>query len=114
MGDYQPATGGVRVTPEGLLAAAASCDATAASVDAGLMQLKTYVGSMEAWWGGIAANTFMDLMTRYQMNSQKMHEVLTEIAQRLRTSAANYGENERANVANSESVLQNLPAVNLG
>ena len=105
---------GYRATPEQLTAAAASCDTTAAEVEAALTQLKTYVMGTEDWWQGIAASTFVEMMAKYQTNSQLLHEALTEIAKRLRISAANYSTAENTALSNVNTIGQVLPAANLG
>lgn len=105
---------GFQTTPEQLTTAAAACDTTAANVELALGQLKTYVVGTEEWWQGIASTTFQELMVRYDMNSQKLYEALTEIAVRLRNNAANYGDGERANLTTHTNILQTLPAANLG
>lgn len=106
--------GGFQTTPEQLTTAAAACDATAANVEAALAQLKTFVIGTEEWWQGIASTAFQELMIRYDVNSQKLHEALTEIAVRLRNNASNYGDGEHTNLANVTNIQQTLPAANLG
>lgn len=106
--------GGYQVTPEQLTAAAGACDTTADEVQAALAQLQTYVLNTEEWWQGIASGAFQGLMQRYNANARNLNEVLTEIARRLRQSAAVYGEGEHANVTTVTNIQQSLPAANLG
>jgi WXG100 family type VII secretion target len=105
---------GFKATPEQLMTAATSCDSTAADVEAALGQLKAYVVQTEDWWHGIASDTFQELMQTYHTNSLQLHQALTEIAVRLRRSAANYSGGEQANVKSVTGILQSLPAANLG
>jgi WXG100 family type VII secretion target len=107
-------SGGFQTTPEQLTAAAAACETTAANVEVALGQLKSYVVGTEQWWQGIASTAFQELMVRYDMNSQKLREVLTEIAVRLRNNAANYGDGEQANLTTVTNIQQSLPAAHLG
>lgn len=105
---------GYQVTPDELTAGAASCDATASNVAAALAQLRTYVVGTEEFWSGTASLSFQSLMATYDGNARQLHEALTEIAVRLRNSAANYGEGEKANLTNVTTIQQSLPAANLG
>ena len=99
-----------QVTPEEVTAAATSCSSTAETIQGQLVQLKGYVGQMEEIWGGVAANTFQELMLNYDTYSHMLYNALMDISSGLNGNAVNYADGEIANVNSINSVNSNLGA----
>ncbi len=104
---------GFKATPEMISTAAGSCDSVAGELDSQLAGLKAYVVGMEAWWQGIAQNTFQELMQEYDTYSQMLHNALTDIASGLRGNYVNYSDTEQQNVTTITNIQSNLQSANL-
>ncbi|MFG2525149.1 WXG100 family type VII secretion target [Streptomyces sp. NPDC048527] len=107
------ADGGFKAPPEMISAAASSCDTVAGDVDSQLAGLKSYVVGLEAWWQGIAQNTFQELMQEYDTYSQMLHNALTDIASGLRGNYVNYSDTEQQNINTITNIQQNLSTAKL-
>ncbi len=103
-----------QATPQDISQAAASCDSTAQEIQGQLASLKSYVVGLEAWWGGIAANTFQELMALYDTYSAMLNQALTDIGSGLRGNFVNYTDSEHANLNKVNVLLTELQGANLG
>lgn len=95
---------GLTVTPEDVSNASVSCSRTAGNIQEQLGQLKAYVGQMEGIWGGVAANTFQDLMLNYDTYSSMLYNALMDISSGLNGNYVNYTQGETANVNSINNV----------
>jgi WXG100 family type VII secretion target len=102
--------GGVKVTPEMISGAATSCTKTAGDLDQELATLKNYIVGLEAWWQGIAQNTFQELMQEYDTYAQMLHNALTDISGGLTGNYVNYTSTEQQNVTTINNIQNQLPA----
>ncbi|SRR6266702_7350027 len=103
-----------RVTPESVSQAASSCNSTADEVQGQLAGLKTYVVNLEAVWGGIASNTFQELMGLYDTYSAMLDQALRDIGSGLNGNYVNYTESEQSNLKNVNTLLTELQSANIG
>jgi WXG100 family type VII secretion target len=101
---------GLQVTPEDVSTAASQCSTTAGNIEGQLTQLKLFVSQMEDIWGGVAANTFQELMANYDTYSNMLYNALMDISSGLNGNSANYQENEIANVTSINNVNNALGA----
>ncbi|MCO6000300.1 WXG100 family type VII secretion target [Actinoallomurus rhizosphaericola] len=104
--------GGVHyhVTPEYLAQAVADTNSTADEIANQLSDLQQYVQSVEAAWGGIAADQFNILMTDYRLYATMLHDALTDIAQGLQGNYINYVDSEGQNINNLIALGEDIPA----
>jgi WXG100 family type VII secretion target len=109
--DPSVTVGGVtyRVTPEYLAAAASNATTTAEEIAGELADLRSYVNSLEASWGGVAHNRFVGLMAEYDVLARMMHDALTGIASGLHGNYVNYKQNEEQNLANLAAIETMMP-----
>ncbi|MFF7580973.1 WXG100 family type VII secretion target [Streptomyces sp. NPDC008061] len=98
-------------TPQDLKEKAQDIRNTQETVQGELGRLKSYVVGLEAVWGGIAANTFQQLMVDWDTHAARLQEALLGISNGLMGSADNYTQGEQMNIANLHSV--SLPAARL-
>jgi WXG100 family type VII secretion target len=105
--------GGFGVTPEYVANAAASCDSTAAQLQAQLASLKSYVMNLQASWRGIASDTFQILMTDYDIFAQILNNALINIAHGLRGNYVNYEDTEQQNINNLQGINGDIPGAYL-
>ena len=105
-------SGQFQVTPEYVSQAAASCKSTANTVQEELAGLQSYIQQMEAYWQGIASNTFQDLMTEYSTFSAMLYNALTDIGSGLEGNYVNYESTEQANIKTITSIQQALSSTN--
>ncbi len=101
-----------KVTPADVVAAATSCDNTAAELQTQLAELKSYVVSLEEEWRGIAAQTFTALMADYDVYSNMLQNALTDIGSGLRGNYVNYDDTENQNIRNLQQVNGQIPGAN--
>jgi WXG100 family type VII secretion target len=97
------------VTPEYLAAASADTTNTAALIEEQLADLKRYVESLEAHWGGIAHDRFRMLMHDYDRCAQLLNRALTGIAGGLQGNYVNYTGAETTNVGGIDKLHAGLP-----
>lgn len=88
---------GIHVTPEYVLNAAGSCDATAADMDGRLASIRSFVVGLEETYHGVAADQFTVLMGDFDRSAKQLHQTLVAIGQNLRVNAGNYRDTEGAN-----------------
>ena len=105
-------SGQFQVTPEYVSQAAASCKSTATTVQEELAGLQGYIQKMEAYWQGIASNTFQDLMTEYSTFSAMLYNALTDIGSGLQGNEVNYSTTEQANIKTINSIQTALGSTN--
>jgi WXG100 family type VII secretion target len=98
-----------RVTPEYVAAAANDTTITAADIAAELVDIRTYVNSLEASWGGVAHDRFVLLMAEYDVLARMLHDALTGIAGGLHGNYVNYKQTEEQNLANISSIESMMP-----
>lgn len=103
--------GGVtyRVTPEYLANAATDTSAAASDIRAWLDEIKTYVNSLEAVWGGITHDRFVALMNEYDLLAKMLHDALTDISSGLHGNYINYRDSEERNLTNLQNIEANMP-----
>lgn len=108
--------GGVHyhVTPEYLAQAVADTNSTANEIADQLSDLQKYVQSVEAAWGGIAADQFNILMQDYNIYATMLHDALTDIADGLQGNYVNYVNSEEQNINNLRALGEELPAPPVG
>jgi WXG100 family type VII secretion target len=94
-----------QVKPEHVSQAASSCESIADEISGQLASLKSYVVNIEAWWGGIAATTFQELMCLYDTCSASLNQALIDIGKGLQGNYVNYYASEQANLAKLENEL---------
>ena len=104
----------LKVTPEYVAQAAASCQSTASTIADQLSSLKQYVMGTEAWWGGIASETFQEMMSLYDSCSAALNQALTDIGSGLQGNYVNYTAAEQANVTSIRNIENELSTANLG
>ncbi|QFG21559.1 WXG100 family type VII secretion target [Actinomadura sp. WMMB 499] len=111
MADPSVTVGGVtyRVTPEYLASAATDTTNTAARISEELAQIKTYVYSLEASWGGMAHDRFVALMAEYDILAKMLNDALTGIASGLQGNYVNYKESEQQNLTNLNNIEAGMP-----
>lgn len=109
--DPSVTVGGVtyRVTPEYLAGAASDTTTTASEIEGQLAEIKTYVGSLEAVWGGIAYGRFVSLMAEYDILANMLHQALTGIAGGLHGNYINYTQSEQQNLTNLAAIEASMP-----
>lgn len=93
-----------KVTPEMLSAASTACTNTAGQISAQLAVLRNYVVNLEGQWHGVAANTFSELMSDYDVYTRMMNDALTDIGSGLAGNAVNYTEAEQQNINSLQPV----------
>lgn len=96
-------------TPEGIIAAAASCDSTNAEIQQEISQMQQYVAGLIGSYTGTAASMLESLSQQWGQDAITLNNVLTEIASNLRSNADNYTTNETTNTNNYSNLLSNLP-----
>ncbi|GAB2964996.1 hypothetical protein GCM10027280_62300 [Micromonospora polyrhachis] len=102
-----------QVTPELVSAAAASCDSTAAEIEADLKALKSYVIDLQTVWQGVASGQFNQLMQDFDIYGRMLQNSLSDIASGLRGNAVNYVESEMANINSLVAVNGDIPGARL-
>ncbi|MEV5704145.1 WXG100 family type VII secretion target [Actinoallomurus sp. NPDC052274] len=109
--DPSVTVGGVtyRVTPEYLANAATDTRNTASEIQSELAEIKTYVNSLEAVWGGVAHDRFVALMAEYDILARMLHDALTGIADGLHGNYVNYRDSEQQNLTNLANIESGLP-----
>jgi WXG100 family type VII secretion target len=109
--DPSVTVGGVtyRVTPEYLAGAAADTSNTASEIEGQLGEIRTYVNSLEAVWGGIAHGRFVGLMAEYDILANMLHEAMIGIAGGLHGNYINYTQSEQQNLTNLAAIEASLP-----
>jgi WXG100 family type VII secretion target len=112
----QVTVGGVtyKVTPEYLANAATTTTNTATEIDNVLAQIRSYVGSLESSWQGIAQQQFQTLMHEYDIYAKMLHDALTDIASGLHGNYVNYTESEQSNLNNLKNLGAAVPPAKLG
>ncbi len=100
-------------TPQDIANAAQACYSTADTVGGQLATLKGYVIALEAVWGGIAADTFQELMQLYDKYSARLNLALTDIGSGLHGNFVNYTDTEQANINQVNTILTNLQGAHL-
>ncbi|MGW1045353.1 WXG100 family type VII secretion target [Streptomyces sp. NPDC002547] len=91
-------------TPAELKSNATDIRNTQEVVQSELDNLKSYVVGLEGVWGGIASNTFQELMQQWDTHAAQLQQALLAIATGLDGSADNYISSEQSNVANIHNV----------
>jgi WXG100 family type VII secretion target len=91
---------------------AVACQQGAETISGLLGALKNYILGLEGLWGGIAANTFQDMMAQYQADSIQITTALAEIGDKLMANYNNIITTEEANVRTVSSVQNSLPSTN--
>ncbi|MEV6994326.1 WXG100 family type VII secretion target [Streptomyces sp. NPDC093228] len=91
-------------TPEDLRRKAIDIRHTQGVVQGELDRLKSYVVGLELEWGGIAANTFQELMGEWDAFAAQLQHALLAIASGLEGTAGNYLLSEDSNLLNLRSV----------
>ncbi|MBE1533987.1 WXG100 family type VII secretion target [Actinomadura algeriensis] len=111
MADPSVTVGGVtyKVTPEYLASAATDTTNTAARISDELAQIKAYVYSLEASWGGMAHDRFVALMAEYDVLAKMLNDALTGIAAGLQGNYVNYKESEQQNITNLGNIEAGMP-----
>src|SRR5215472_1865544 len=100
-------------TPHDIASAAASCNSTAGEIQGQLAEIRSYVVNLEAWWEGIAHDTFQELMTLYDTYAAMLNQALTDIGSGLQGNYVNYTDTEQANLNRVNTLLTELEASNL-
>jgi hypothetical protein len=70
------------------------------------------VESLGSEWLGIAATTFQDLMTDYNVFSTMLENALRDIGSGLRGNYVNYTDSESANIQSLVAVNGEIPGAN--
>ncbi|MEU6341915.1 WXG100 family type VII secretion target [Streptomyces sp. NPDC046977] len=99
-------------TPAELKSKATDIRTTQEVVQGKLDNLKSYVVGLEGVWGGIASNTFQQLMQEWDTHAAHLQQALLAIATGLDGSADNYIQSEQSNISNIHNVQ--LPPARLG
>ncbi|MFF4243536.1 WXG100 family type VII secretion target [Streptomyces sp. NPDC001822] len=87
-------------TPADLKAKAADIRTTHETVRGELAALKNYVVGLEGTWGGIAADTFQQLMREWDIHAAHLQDALLGMAHGLQSTAENYIDGEQTNLTN--------------
>jgi WXG100 family type VII secretion target len=103
----------LKVTPEYVTGAAASCNTTAEMIDGKLVELKQYVVALQETWHGVASDSFGTLMTDYDIFARMLHEALVNIGSGLQGNFVNYEETENANISSLVAINGDIPGAHL-
>ncbi len=103
-----------KVTPEYLASASAACQTTATDVSDELTTCRSYVVGLEDSWGGIASNTFQEMMQLYDACAQALNQALTDIGTGLQNNFVNYSQSEQDNITKIQNIENELSGAKLG
>jgi len=87
----------IKVTFGSIDTAASDTDSTAANLNQQLDDLKGYIRPLVASWTGQAATNYQGLQQKWDTSAADLNQVLSQIANTLRTSNQNYTTAENAN-----------------
>lgn len=110
----EPTVTNYGVTPLQVQAGAQSAAAIADEISVGLDQLRQYVTSLRGAWEGVAQVSFDELMQRWAVDAQNLHNALVGISNGLNTTYQNYVGSEMANNQSVQQVLASMPPARLG
>ncbi|WP_326550299.1 WXG100 family type VII secretion target [Micromonospora sp. NBC_01813] len=105
---------GYGVTPQQVQAGAQSAAAIADEISVGLDQLRQFVASLRGSWEGVAQLSFDELMQRWALDAQNLHNALVGISNGLDSTYQNYTTSELANNQAVQNVSASMPPARLG
>ena len=104
---------GLLVTSQVLLDKASDCESSAGDLDGKLIGLRQFTDQMVGIWGGVAMQSFVNLMGEFQRQGYRIHQALLDIAAGLRRDANAYIDTEGGATTNINSVAALIPGLNV-